>query len=72
MREKDSVNTFLLTKTIISLFKKKPCIYVYQNCMLIYSCENCVIVKYYVTSSMILYKKNAVLEVIWFYGEILI
>lgn len=53
------------------MFKKKPHIYIYQNCILIYSCENRFIVKYYVTSSMIPYK-NAVLEVTWFYGAILI
>lgn len=43
----------------------------YQTSKLIYSCENYCFVKYYVTSTMIFYR-NAVLEVIWFYGEILI
>lgn len=33
-------------------------------------CENCFFVKYYVTSTMIY--RNAVLEVVWFHGEILI
>lgn len=34
-------------------------------------CENCFFVKYYVTSTTISYR-NAVLEVVWFHGEILI
>lgn len=72
MREKDSVNTLLPTKMIISMLKKKKTyIYIYQNSTLTYSCENCFFVKYYVTSTMTVYK-NAVLEVIWFCGEIVI
>lgn len=70
MGEVDSVNTFLLNRNdhLCVKFQK---VYIYQDSIFTYSCENCFFVKYYVTSTVISYR-NAVLEVIWFYRAILI
>ena len=63
--------TFLLNKSDYFCVKKKKK-YMYTKTLYSYTqCENCFFVKYYVTSTMISYR-NAVLEVVWFHGEILI